>query len=193
LDYLRHDYPDKQISIVNKDANTFIRDYCQSWPRGQRAVLFLDPFGLEVNWASIACIAGTKAIDLWLLFPLSSVMRMLPNASDISESWKQKLTRFFGEDAWYERFYANHQDVMGQLALFSPEKDTQKVKVADYQAITDYFVERLKTVFSTEGVVEMPMILYNSLKSPIFLLCFAASNPKGAAIAKRIAQGTIKG
>jgi hypothetical protein len=51
----------------------------------------------------------------------------------------------------------------------------------------------LKTVFSTEGVVEMPMILYNSLKSPIFLLCFAASNPKGAAIAKRIAQGTIKG
>lgn len=192
LDYLRHDYPDKLITPVNKDANEFIREYCKSWPWDRRAVLFLDPFGLEVDWASIACIAETKAIDLWLLFPLAAVMRMLPNDSDISEAWRQKLTRFFGEDAWYERFYANTDTATGgQMSLLGTEE--AMVKTADYQAITDYFVERLKTVFPAEGVVETPMILYNSLRRPIFLLCFAASNLNGAKIARRIAESTIKG
>lgn len=197
LDYFRYDYPDKIITIINKDANEFIRDYCQNWPRDRRAVLFLDPFGLAVDWSSIEYIAATKAIDLWLLFPLGSVMRMLPNDSDISDAWREKLTRFFGEDTWYERFYAKHEEAMaigGQMNFLSTlGTDSQIVKTADYKAITDYFVERLKTVFSDEGVVETPMILYNSILSPIFLLCFAASNPKGAAIAKRIAESTIKG
>lgn len=193
LDLFRYEYPDKTINIIKEDANEFIASCCQSWPRDRRAVLFLDPFGLAVDWSSIRCIAETKAIDLWILFPLGSVMRMLPNDSDISDAWRQKLTRFFGEDAWYERFYANHGEAMGQLALSLPGTSSPMIKTADYTAITAYFVERLKTVFPAEGVVETPMILYNSIPSPIFLLCFAASNPKGASLAKRIAQSTIKG
>lgn len=192
LEYLRHDYPEKSITISKQDANEFIRDYCKSWPWDRRAVLFLDPFGLEVDWSSIECIAKTEAIDLWLLFPLGGVMRMLPNDSQISEAWKQKLTRFFGEDAWHERFYVQHEEATGgQMSLLGG--DSQRVKTADYKAITDYFVERLKTVFPAEGVVEKPMILYNSIGSPIFLLCFAASNLNGAVIARQIAESTIKG
>ena len=34
-----------------------------------RAVLFLDPYGMQVEWATIEAVAKTKAIDLWLLFP----------------------------------------------------------------------------------------------------------------------------
>ena len=30
--------------------------------------LFLDPYGMQVEWATIESIAHTQAIDLWLLF-----------------------------------------------------------------------------------------------------------------------------
>jgi hypothetical protein len=33
-------------------------------------VLFLDPYGMQVDWTTIEAIARTKAIDLRVLFPL---------------------------------------------------------------------------------------------------------------------------
>lgn len=36
----------------------------------RRAVVFLDPFGMQVEWRTIERIGQTKAIDLWILFPL---------------------------------------------------------------------------------------------------------------------------
>lgn len=193
LSLLREDYSDKSISILQEDANTFLQRYCtSSWPANRRVVLFLDPFGLEVDWVTIECIANTKAIDLWLLFPLSSVMRMLPNHSNLSPAWREKLNRFFGANCWEERFYSSSSDENAQLNLDFDSSTQKRVKVADYQAITDYFVKRLKTIFPEEGVVEKPMILYNSMDRPLFLLCFAASNPIAAGLARKIAEGTLR-
>ncbi len=60
------------------------------------------------------------------------------------------------------------------------------VKEANFGTIGKYFIERLKTVF--EGVAENPLPLRNKRNIPIFLLCFAASNPKGAKTAVKIAR-----
>src|SRR5436190_46144 len=74
------------------------------WLRsGRRAVVFLDPFGMQVTWTTICAIAETKAIDLWLLFPLGvAVNRMLPKHGQISPGWRQRLTLMFGEPDWYQ-------------------------------------------------------------------------------------------
>ena len=61
---------------------------------------------------------------------------------------------------------------------------------ASFEAIGAYFVERLKTVF--EGVAENPLPLRNSMNVPIYLLCFAAANPKGAPPAVRIANHILR-
>jgi hypothetical protein len=40
--------------------------------------VFLDPFGMQVDWNVIEQLALTKAVDLWLLFPLGTgVMRIM--------------------------------------------------------------------------------------------------------------------
>jgi three-Cys-motif partner protein len=53
------------------DANSVLKAWCQerNWKK-ERAVVFLDPYGMQVEWSTIEALAATKAIDLWYLFPL---------------------------------------------------------------------------------------------------------------------------
>lgn len=178
-----------RINSVNDEANHYLTTFCKSvdWFQiGRRAVAFLDPFGMQVTWATIRAIAETHAIDLWLLFPLGvAVNRMLPKHGQISPGWRQRLDLMFGEPDWYRAFYEKHKT--GDLFEGTLEI---AVKRADYSAIAEYFVKRLKTVFP--HVAENPLPLLNSANCPLYLLCFAAGNPKGGPIAKRIAEHILK-
>jgi three-Cys-motif partner protein len=184
LQRLKDSYPDKanDIMTVNDDCNTFLQDLClnKSW-KNHRAVLFLDPFGMQVEWETIEAIARTEAIDLWLLFPLGvAVNRLLRKDGQISEKWKSKLDSLFGTEDWFDRFYQEET----VRSLFGEEAKMKKI--VNLEQIGEYFVSRLKTIFS--AVAENPLALCNSRNNPIYLLCFAAGNPKGAKTAVKIAQ-----
>jgi three-Cys-motif partner protein len=188
LEKLREEFPHlkEDITLENADANTYLQDLClkRNW-RGHRAVLFLDPYGMQVPWATIEAIAATKAIDLWILFPLGvAVNRMVTKSGQMSGSWRRKLDIMFGATDWYDAFYKPES----QSGLF--DQETQMVKVSDFESIGQYFVNRLKTIFP--GVAANPRPLFNSRNIPLFLLCFAAGNPKGAPTAIRIAQDILR-
>jgi three-Cys-motif partner protein len=172
---------ENRCAVHEVDANQWLQDWCrkQDW-RGQRAVTFLDPYGMSVEWATIESIAATKAIDLWVLFPFAiGAGRMMPRDSLPGSLWAKRLTRIFGTEEWQSRFYG----ASGGADLFGSEGST--LRVAGVDDILRYFIERLRAVFA--GVVEHPMILENSKRSPMYALCFAAGNPKGAPTAVRIA------
>jgi three-Cys-motif partner protein len=80
LQKLRAEFPERSdvIQIEHGDANSVLSQWCQrtDWQR-HRAVVFLDPYGMQVDWATIEAIASTKAIDLWLLFPLGMAVNRL--------------------------------------------------------------------------------------------------------------------
>lgn len=191
LGRLKADFPHlaSRIQPVNDDANRYLTSLCQDhdWLReNKRAVVFLDPFGMQVSWDTIRAIAETKAIDLWLLFPLGiGVMRMLPNHGNIPPSWRRRLDAMFGEPSWYEAFYETNEtpDLFGGASGVATKR-------ADYGAISRYFVKRLKSIFP--HVAENPLPLTNSSNCPLYLLCFAAGNQKGGVIAKRIAEYILK-
>ncbi|WP_247428805.1 three-Cys-motif partner protein TcmP [Bradyrhizobium sp. 139] len=71
---LRAKNPQRHIEVVNSDANQALRSIVEanSWA-STRAVLFLDPYGMEVEWQTLEAVASTKAIDVWFLFPLSGL------------------------------------------------------------------------------------------------------------------------
>ena len=189
LETLKSEFPDlaKDIILQNTDANSYIKGLCQgpSW-KLHRAVLFLDPFGMQITWDTIEAIAKTQAIDLWLLFPLGvAVNRILTKNGRINPTWRAKLDALFGATDWYDAFYQETK----QPALFGEEEHLEKV--ANFDSISQYYVNRLKTVFA--GVAENPLPLYNSRNNPLFMLCFAVGNPKGKDIALRIAQHILKG
>jgi len=62
-------------------------------------------------------------------------------------------------------------------------------KVASTEAISRYFVDRMRKIFA--GVADNPLPLYNSRMNPLYLLCFAAANQKGAKTAIKIAQDIL--
>ena len=90
----------------------------------------------------------------------------------------------FGEPSWFDAFYKTETftDLFGQ-----EQRSTYKV---DFRSMEHYFIERLRSIFP--GVAENPLQLQNSKKVPLYLLCFAAGNPKGAPIAVKIAQNILK-
>ena len=59
-----------RVKIVQEDANRYLKDWCKQtdW-RICRAVMFLDSYGMQVDWSLIESIARTRAIDLWILSP----------------------------------------------------------------------------------------------------------------------------
>lgn len=184
LEKLKAEFPQLAVDILlqNTEANSYLKGLCQgpSW-RNHRAVLFLDPFGMQITWDTIEAIAKTQAIDLWLLFPLGvAVNRILTKSGRISPTWRAKLDAMFGATDWYDAFYQTTK----RQSLFGEEEVTEKI--GNFDSISSYFVNRLKTVFA--GVADHPLPLYNSRKNPIFMLCFAVGNPKGKDIALRIAR-----
>jgi three-Cys-motif partner protein len=188
LEKLKTEFPQHagkiQIEIAN--ANTYLLWWCRNtdW-RMNRAVVFLDPYGMQVEWPVIEAIAKTQAIDLWILFPLGvAVNRLLTKSGPPQDKWAQALTRIFGTDEWRDVFYPSRK----VLTLFGEEE--QQVKQADFGSIGRFFVERLKTVFT--AVAENPLPLMNSKNNPLYLLCFASGNPVGAKTAVRIAQDILR-
>jgi len=185
---LKDVFPDKanKIKVMRGDANQIIQEICRrNWSR-RRAVLFLDPYGMQVKWTTIKAIADTKAIDLWVLFPLSAVNRLLTKSGEIHPSNRKSLNEFFGTEAWYDKFYRQVQipDLFGDMQT--------DVKKNSMEIIGRYYIERFKEG-KFAGVIDQPGVLKNTQKSPLYLFCFAVGNPKGKPIATRIAKHLIKG
>jgi len=174
-----------RIRIEHAESNAFVKEWIRTvdW-RKCRALVFLDPFALQVDFETIAALGSTQAVDLWLLFPLSAVNRVLVRRGKPMEKWKQRLTRFFGTAEWEQAFYQEGQ----QPDLFTGS--VQDEKVVKPEGVTRYFNERLGKHFAM--VVEEPMTLKNSSGANIFVLMFASANPKGAPTAVKIARDIIQ-
>ncbi|MBU4267428.1 MAG: three-Cys-motif partner protein TcmP [Acidobacteria bacterium] len=182
---LRDKYPEYEIEIINADANDYLVDLCENrkW-NNHRAVLFLDPYGMQVQWKTYEAIAQTKAIDLWILFPLGiAINRLLKKDGKIDKVNKKKLDEIFGTTAWYEKFYQKRNS----KTLFGSEDEMEKQ--IGFDKISEFFIERLKGTFPY--VVDIPKSLYNSKNNPIFILCFAASNPSAGKLATKIANDIL--
>lgn len=182
---LKERHPERDIVTLRGDANGHIQEICRSPWDYRRAVLFLDPFGMQVPWETIRLIASTRAIDMWLLFPLGvAVSRLLKKDGDIDESLRRSLDVLFGEPSWFDAFYKTDTatDLFGQ--------EQRSVYKVDFRSMERYFLDRLRSIFP--GVAENPLQLCNSKNVPLYLLCFAAGNPKGAPIAIEIAQNVLR-
>lgn len=167
------------------DANVGLKNWCahRDWKK-ERAVVFLDPFGMQVEWETVDTLAKTGGVDLWYLFPLGiGVARTLTRDGVIDETWQMRLDAIFGTADWRDRFYRKEK----QTTLFGEED--QLVRDASEQVIVKFIEERLKSFFPK---VAKGLVLRNSKNNPLYLLCFCASNIKGGTVAVKIAQDLLK-
>ncbi len=187
LEVIKKDSPGmaNDIAVRQGDANREIQDICSKNWSSHRAVLFLDPYGMQVEWETIKAIAQTKAIDLWLLFPLGiGVNRLLTKSGEIPESWRKRLNLLLGTEGWYDEFY----DIQTTPDIFGNAQE--RVVKATTETIGRYFNNRLKNIFA--GVADEPGILRNSANNPLYLLCFAVGNERAKEIALPIAEHLLR-
>ena len=185
---VQNEFPElaKVVKIEIGDCNERLVTISKTvdW-QNTRAVLFLDPYATAVKYETLQTVALTKAIDVWYLFPIMATHRLMPNDAtvyDAFNSWKRKLDELFGSNDWYDRFYQESS----QMTLFNTESVIEKSVSED--TLKTYIIERLKAVFP--NVAPNPRMLYNTNNSPMFLFCFAISNPdsKAFGLALRVAN-----
>jgi three-Cys-motif partner protein len=185
LEKLKVDFPALAgaIEVRCGEANATIQAICRSWDRGKsRGVLFLDPFGMQVDWSTVQAVAQTRAIDVWILFPFAVNRLLTRSPNDIPQAWRDRINATFGSEEWLTKFYKPRtiEDIFN-----GPE--TVVEKALPIEGLGVYYQERLQTVFPV--VAPNPRILRNTRNSPLFQLFFAAANPgRGGKIALKIAQ-----
>jgi three-Cys-motif partner protein len=185
---LTTEYPERAPRCLFQlgDANRILKQWCleRNWKK-ERAVVFLDPYGMQVDWSTIEALAATKAVDLWYLFPLGvGVMRMLPLKGEIDASWQLRLDSVLGTQSWRDEFFEIDTQMTLELHPLDEPVET-KHRTATPAKVEAFIQKRLASCF--EGVAK-GWVLANSRSSPMYLLCFAAANKRGAPIALKIAD-----
>ena len=196
LEKLRQEFPDNKLVLKRGDANLNVQLLCSRVPwhkrqasiLGMRGVIFLDPFGMEVEWATVEAIASTQALDCWYFFPLAGLYRNAPHDVARLDATKQAaIDRVLGttdwRTAWYEHSFTTDD-------LFDTSEGA--VVRADVDAIERYVMRRLQTVF--KGLVMPPVRLRHNGGAPMASLFFAVSNTseKAVALARRISSYILK-
>lgn len=171
-----------RCDIRRGEANVEIRKWCaeRDWNK-ERAVVFLDPYGMQVEWATIQALAATQGVDLWYLFP--SIARLLRHDGKIDAGWGARLDILLGTDTWRMRFIQKEM----RTDLFGDIENVERS--ATETAIESFIHERLSTCFGKN--IGRGLILRNSKRSPLYFLCFAASNARGAKAALNIANSIL--
>ena len=188
---LREQFPALRPRMIfeHGDANAALPKLLQqhNWKK-TRAVLFLDPYGANMDFDTMRQIARIPAVDVWVLFPLGqAVNRMLTrDFAQMHPSWAVRLDRIFGTADWQKRFYTTQN----APSLFPVNPVT--TKTCGWNEITEFYKERLETIFAK--VASETKLLKNSTNVPLFAFLFAMANPspKAQNAALRIANHILK-
>lgn len=181
LEALKLAHPKRRIRIVVNDANVALSDIARETKWNQypfpRAAVFIDPYGMQVDWATMADLASTKAMDIALLFPTGPLNRMLTRSGEIPSAWEARITRVLGVRDWKESFYnrVEADDLFGERML-------NIHKTANSEGLQQFYIDRLRTVFP--WVLEKGLPLRNSKGSVMYHLVFVCANPAEVAGSK---------
>lgn len=182
--YLETRFQGKKIIYRAGDANHQIKELAKAlMSKDYAALVFLDPFGMQIDWDSIAYLKDTRS-DVWILVPTGIIVnRLLDRAGKLEFS--DKLQSFFGLPI--EEIRSHFYKEKKVQTLFGEEEIVTKVS-KPIEKIARLYAERMKSIW--KHVTEDPLVLRNRSGTPIFHFVFASNNLTAKKIAKQIIQNT---
>lgn len=179
LDELRSEFAGRDIVINRGEANQALRQLFSRPPwssgtsaRKQRGVVFLDPYGMSVNWATLELLAHTKRVDVWYLFPRKAVVQQLAHdLGGVDQDKRRALAEILGGDDWEREFY---QARPAQTSLFDQVPIEGKARIATPAEISAFAKKRFGTIF---GYVSDPIPLIVKGSDFFELYCFSNNPP----------------
>lgn len=179
-----------RVTIIRSDANRAVTQLAHrtNWKK-TRAVVFLDPFGLQMKFSMVEELGRTQAVDLWYLVPVLAMSRQVRGDGSVLEPGGSQIDELLGTDAWRSGVAAEKPGADSDL--FGPTEPAVE-KVANAAWFEQVAIEQLKRVFGG-GVAETALPLGRGGLHE-FSLIFACANPSAAAssLAKRLATAVLK-
>lgn len=176
----------KIIAFREGDANRYLLELSDALKKKKTsyaALVFLDPFGMQINWDSIASLKDTRS-DIWILIPTGVIVnRLLDKKGELHNI--QKLEQFFGlnENEIRSHFYRTNI----RQTLFGEAEVTAKV-LQPIEKIAALYIDRLKEIW--KHVTLQPLRLDNTRGVPIYHFVFASNNKNAVKIANQIIEKT---
>ena len=159
------------VEIHTGDANIYLKSLLPTiqYRKYNRALCLLDPYGLHLDWEVIELAGQSKAVDLFLNFPIMDMNRnaFWRNPEEMPLDGITRMNRFWGGESWRQAGYAPSR----QTNLFS-EPDIVK---QPNSTVVAAFRDRLKSVAGFRHVPE-PVPMRNSNNAVVYYLFGAAAN-----------------
>jgi three-Cys-motif partner protein len=169
---------------VNVELPKIVRSLDQ---RSERAVVFADPYGMQLDFETVETVGRCPIIDFWYLVPTGlAINRLATKDGKVPAAWADRLDRFLGEKEWRSRWYRRTESA----DLFGPTETI--AKIANLEQIEADFQARLGKAFALCAKNKMRLEHQGRV---LFTLMFACSNPspKAHALAIKIANHLLKG
>lgn len=167
----------KDVQIHTGDTNPYLKALLPTiqYDKYNRALCLLDPYGLHLDWEVMSLAGKSKAVDLFLNFPVMDMNRnAIWHAPAIApKDGIERMNRFWGDESWRQAAYVKSAQTN---MFFEPELVKQSNDV-----IVKAFQQRLKTVAGFEFVPD-PLPMRNSNNAVVYYLFFASQKP----VAKKI-------
>ncbi len=167
--------------FIHGDVNEQLLKFAALLDKQKAALVFLDPFGMQIQWSSIEPLKD-KRVDLWILVPSGVIInRLLDKKGDLQHI--ELLESYFGlqEEEIRKEFYQEKTDrtLFGDIGIVEKTKDA-------IHKIAKIYVQNLKKIF--KYVTKQPLVLRNSKNVPIYHFVFASNNKTALTIASQIIE-----
>jgi three-Cys-motif partner protein len=178
-----------RVEVTHLDANEMLRNLCQNYDwKSTRAVVFLDPFGLQIEYDTLRLLAQTNAVDLWYLVPVFAMYRQVSELGEINEDGGPRVDAALGTATWRQVAVTEHQtptSLFDQPAL----RSKRAVDIAWFEKVAK---ERIGEAFGGRVLPETLPLGRNGIQE--FSLMFAWANPseKAKELAGKLARAVLK-
>lgn len=180
LKELQEQFPDRRVEIRQGDCNAVLRQEIIvhiTYASRQRGLVFLDPYGLQVEWGTVQALARAKTFDVFVNFPLMAVTRLLKRNEPPTGGVLTLLNKVMGNSDWIQEIYYPEP----QLRLFGERLVVRDVMRAEWLARV--YADQVGSLFP---FVSKPVIMTNSKNAPLYALFLASHNRTGVKIANEI-------
>ena len=175
----------RSIHIREEDCTKYLRDKIALNPKmdwkTNRAVVFLDPFGMQVDWQTIENLAKTKAIEIFLNFPVGmAIQRLLLRQPDnFTDDRQRRLDEYFGSPDWKRVLYKRRPSLFDDDIATGEQEKIEKSGAA----LLKWYRDRLRTIFSH---VSNAALICNTKGGHLYYLLLASHSKTGVKIANDI-------
>ena len=163
---------------VNRDLLPLMRG---NLPRRNPVLVILDPYGMELDWATIRALAAFREYkwkaELLMLFPIDGINRAMMALGDLDE---RTLDRFWGDKSWHQLW---KERKMGELR--TPDQTRNRG--------LELYTGKLKGELRYAHAFSKDVRRAGHAGGFKYTLVFATDNPTGATIMNDIFDGRVRG